>query len=163
MCLQLKKDFNELAKKFETNKFDLKTVSQLIELVRLYKQELSANSARILLEVPLNVIKYDVELKDKETWVNSNREYFSNNIIVEDKDFKKKWRQKFSNDDYDTQDIFELAKIVSEDFEKYRYSCEYLLRLIEVTIRDDVNLFDDSNFYKSGKIFSSHIIKAIEV
>lgn len=40
---------------------------------------------------------------------------------------------------------------------------EFLLRNVEVTIRDDVKVKEYSNFYNSGNVFASHILKAIGI
>lgn len=161
MKLQTKRDFNKLAQEFMNNKFDLTTVSNLIVLVRGYNKEISKYEAELLLEIPLNVLSNDVELIDESEWADKNAGYFEGNITWTDDDFKNFWKSKFSSGKYGLKDIIELCKVVSEDFEKYRNSCEFLLRNVEVTLRDDVKIKKSSNFKDSGNVFSSHILKAI--
>lgn len=163
MDLQVKKEFNELAQKFETGEFDLKTVSNIIVLVRRYRKEISNIAAKLLLEIPLNVLQNDVELNDKENWIDDNRGYFEGNITWVDDNFKNEWKKRFSSGNFGIEDIIELCKIVSSDFEEHRSSCEFLLRNVEVTLRDDVTVLSYSNFYNSGRVFASQIFKAIEI
>lgn len=163
MDLQIKKNFNELARKFEKNEFDLQTVSSLLVLVRRNRKEISNTAAELLLDIPLNVLQNDIELKDKQKWINDNREYFAGNITWVDENFENEWKQKFSSGNYGIEDIIELCKIVRSDFDKYRSSCEFLLRNVEVTLRDDVIVLNYSNFYNSGRVFASQIFKAIEI
>ena len=161
MELQTKKDFNKLAQEFMNDKFSLTTVSNLIVLVRRYRKEFSKDEAKLLLEIPLNVLSNDVELINELEWADKPSGYFGGNITWIDDDFKNTWKPKFSSGNYGLKDIIELCKVVSEDFHKYRSSCEFLLRNVEVTLRDDVKIKKSSNFKDSGNVFSSHILKVI--
>lgn len=163
MKLQAKRDFNELAQFFLEGNFNLGTVSNLIILVRRYRNEISEIEAKKLLEIPLNILENDVELIDENNWASRNADYFAGNITWVDGDFEKTWKNKFHSEQYGLEEIYELCKIVSDNFEEHRSSCEFLLRNIEVTIRDDVKVEEYSNFFDSGNVFALHILKAINI
>ncbi|GEM_PF-2453458 len=162
MELQTKRDFNVIAKEFESNNFGVKAVSQIISCVRMHKSDLTDKQARTLLQIPIDILENDVELKNRAKWQQDNSSYFAGNITGTDDDFARLWKGKFANKSYDLMDIAELCKTVAYDFTKYRGASEFLLRNIEVTLRDDVDVRSCSNFYKSGNVFSNEILSVIK-
>ncbi|MEG0133513.1 MAG: hypothetical protein RR891_06120 [Clostridium sp.] len=162
MELQTKRNFNVIAKEFESNNFKIETVSQIIVCLRKHKSDLTDQQAKTLLQIPIDVLENDVELKNEIKWQQENSSYFAGNITWADDDFKRLWKDKFTNKSYDLMDIAELCKTVANNFTKYREASEFLLRNVEVTLRDDVDIRSYSNFYKSGNVFSNEILNVIK-
>lgn len=162
MNLETKREFNEIAVAFKEDKFNCKTVSELVRLTREYKKDITNEEAKALLEIPLGVLKNDVELINPKKWSSEQGGYFAGNITWVDDAFKAKWKSVFTDYDFSLEDIYNLSKIVSDDFEKYRSASEFLLRNAEVTLRDDVKIKKTSNFSKSGQVFYSHILSVLK-
>lgn len=163
MKLQVQRDFYKVANEFKSGQYDIDIVSRIIVLVREYREELTVEAAKALLEIPINVLEKDVELINDKTWALDNSSYFYGNITWMDSTFQEKWRTKFASGSYTLEDIAELCRIISSNFDIYRSASEFLLRNVEVTLRDDVRLYKYSNFNDSGFVFYKKIVEAINL
>lgn len=161
--LQLKRDFNEIADEFLAGNFDPTTVSKIITLIREYQGKLSPEQVKILLEIPINVLENDVELINPDLWVSHNRGYFSGNITWVESEYFDDIKKRFATGNFGLGDIIELAKTVQNDYENLYSASEFLLRNVEVTLRDDVQLKGYTSFHKSGNVFSEQVKKAINL
>ncbi len=160
--MTMERDFNVFKEDFLNGDFDLNTIVELIIKVRHYRNKLTSEQAAILLEIPLNVLENDVELKNNGDWQRRNSDHFSGNMGA-NIDYIKELRDKIMSNNYELNDIYDLTKYVQENFASLSGSVEYLLRNAEVTIRNDVNLYSYSNFNKSGKVFAKYIEKALNI
>lgn len=158
---EIKSKFYEIAKEFKNDQFDLKTVARIIIFIRSERKDLTAQEARLLLQIPINVLENDIELINKPKWVEENGSYFVGNITWADNEFTDKWKTRFSKDNFGLADMVELCKIIADDFDKYRSCCEFVLRNPEVTLRNDVKLKKSSNFNYRGELYYEEILKAL--
>lgn len=158
--LSIVRDFFILKESFENGDFSLQTVSDLIVTIRTHHSKLTNEQANLLLEIPLNVLKNDVELKNSISWQESRRGYFLGNMNTDDTDFVKNLKEKVASASFNLEDIFSLIKYVQDNFEELSTSVDFLLRNAEVTIRDDVRLYSSSTFNNSGKAFARCIDRA---
>ncbi len=156
MDLQARRVFYKIAIAFRDGVFDIKTVSQIVENVRHMQRYLTDMEAKELLEIPFNVLKNDVHLKNDTTWVKDNSSYFSDNICVKEKEFEELWRRKFKVGDFNLPDITKLCEFIKNDFNKYGRN-DYLLRNMEVTLRNGVEINESSDFNQSGEVFWQHM------
>ena len=162
--LNLQRVFNEYSKKFKSDDFNLGTIEKLVDDIRFSIPELTKDELNLLLEIPIDVLKHDVDLIDLKNWQKENSEYFSGNMYLKDDEFISNLNVKFSSGDFYLEDIIEIAVYVKDNYEKltekYGSSLEIILRNVEVTFRD-VKLINVDNFNASGNIFAKHIDKAI--
>lgn len=154
--LTMVREFFILKDSFENGDFSLRTVSDLIVTIRENRNNLTGEQAALLLDIPLNVLEYDVELTDKGSWQESNRGYFLGNMGV-DTEYVNELRQKITVGSFSLKDIYDLTKYVQENFKDLSLGADFLLRNAEVTLRDDVKLHNYSTFNKSGKAFAHYI------
>ena len=161
--LDIKRDFGRISQEFREGNFSLQTVSRLIEIIRLYRKNLTPETASILLEIPINVLENDVELKNSEKWVKENSDYFAGNITWVDSDFLIDMKKKFYEGKFDLNTIIKLTRHVKDNFEELWSASEFLLRNTEVTIRDDVEISKYSNFSHSGNTFANQIDSALSI
>lgn len=145
MNLECKNDFINVAKNFEKG-FDVSTVSMLIIYIRSHRKEINAKEAKSLLEIPIEVLKNAYLINPKE-WTETKGGYFAGNITWAEESFTKEWKSRF-REEFDLNDIIELCEVIASDFDTYRIPSEFLLRNVEVTIRDDINLFSNLNGYE---------------
>lgn len=159
--LQMLRAFNEISEEFlNRDKISLDTVSNLIVSIRLYRYELSKKQLRVLLQIPLNILQNDVELKDP-TGYTIHGDYFSGNMVLRGDDFMDVLKKKFSSSMFSLEDVTTLTKYIRDNIENIKGEIEYMLRIPEVTIRDDVHLISSSNFGRSGRVFSKIIDNAM--
>lgn len=158
--LSMVRDFFIIKEEFENGDFSLQTVSDLIVTIRTYRNKLTSEQAVLLLDIPLNVLENDVELKDNGLWQKSNRDYFSGNMNGHDSDYIKELKERITLASFGLEDIYDLTKYVQGNFKELSMSVDFLLRNAEVTIRDDVKLNTYSTFNKSGKAFAHYIERA---
>ncbi|MEK5393987.1 hypothetical protein NSQ59_27185 [Margalitia sp. FSL K6-0131] len=157
--LSMVRDFFIIKEAFENGDFSLQTISDLIVTIRTYRNKLTSEQAVLLLDIPLNVLENDVELKDNGLWQKSNRDYFSGNMNVHDSDYIKELKERITLASFGLKDIYDLTKYVQGNF-KVLSGVDFLLRNAEVTIRDDVKLKTYSTFNNSGKAFAFYIERA---
>jgi len=164
--INLKRKFNKISKDFKNNNFKLDTVAALVDEIRRGISSLTAQEAELLLEIPISVLETDVELTNLEEWKEQNRKYFSENMTLDDLyiiNLKNKFKEGF----YDLDDIKNLTLYIKDNFDdlndKFGRTTGLLLRNVEVTIREDVKLINNDNFYASGNIFSQYIDEAINL
>lgn len=157
--LSIVRDFFMLKESFENGDFSLQTISDLIVTIRTHHDKLTSEQANLLLEIPLNVLENDVELKNSGSWQESKRGYFLGNMNTGDTDLKY-LKERIASETFNLKDIFSLTKYVQDNFEELSISVDFLLRNAEVTIRDDVRLYSYSTFNKSGKAFAHYIERA---
>ena len=159
--INMKRDFNILSKELKSDNFDLRTISNIVSNIRMHNGNLTAEQAKKLLEIPINVLENDVELISKVTWQSEHAHYFSGNITWVESDYFIKLKHRFANKNYTLSDIIDIAKIVGDEFDEYRSASEFLLRNVEVVLRDDVRLTGYTNFKQSGNVYAKIIDDAI--
>lgn len=161
--MQMERDLNSISKLFKLGEFDLQTVSNLVVYIRQYRHLLTAEQAALLLEIPIDILKNDVELIKPNKWQIDNADYFGGNIIWVSTEYFDELKKKFYSADFELEDIIDIAEHVKNDYENLSSASEFLLRNVEVVIRDDLNLVSYSNFKDSGEIFAKYIDKAINI
>ncbi len=161
--MMMRRDFHLISEEFKTENFTLQTVSRLIEQIRLYKNNLTKEQAVLLLEIPISILENDVEIMGSGRWSKTNGHYFSGNITWVNSDYFTKLKEKFASCKFGLEDIIDLARQVRDNFEELSSASDFLLRNVEVTLRDDVKLIAGSTFEKSGKVFAENIDKAIQI
>lgn len=165
MCnkLQLMRAFNDLSQKFlsrefviNDNNFCLGTVAELISIIRLYRRDLESEQVIKLLDIPLDILEHDVVLIDEQNY-QTHADYFLGNLRICHNEFE--FIQHFI--DHIKSDELSLAHIV--DYLKFiqktssLHQNDYLLRIPEVTIREDVKLIEYGNLPRSGRVFANLI------
>jgi hypothetical protein len=161
--LQTIRELNDIKIIFNNNEHDLQTISHLITIIRGNKYNLGKENIRKLLEIPLDVLEHDVELKKESEFIKFGS-YFSGNIRTSNDMSILKFKDIFENHEHTLQDIVDFTKAIYNRInvdEKMIYEIEFLLRNPEVVIRDDINLYRYSNFNKSGSIFALYIDNVI--
>lgn len=157
MKFDTKRLFYDIAQKFKDNEYSISTVSEIITTLRENKDEITDLEAEKLLEIPINILKNDVDIQDEKNWANDNASYFGSNVTWVDSNFQEKWKNKFYSKNFQLSDVIELTEIVKNNFKKYRDASEFLLRNAEVTLRDDVVLKSHSSFKRHGDFFYEEI------
>ena len=143
------RDFDVIRKNFESGNFSLQTITELIIKIREHRYKLSDKEASGLLEIPVNVLKNDVELVNENTWKNQNSGYFSGNMTAKYDAYVCEMREKIERKEFSFEDIVELTMYVKDNFKELKGDVDFILRNPEVTIRDDVRLYPYSNFKES--------------
>lgn len=165
--LVLKRKFNKINKSFKDNNFNLDTIAELLEEIRFNITGFSKSEFDLLMKVPYEILKHDCQLKDKEKWVEENREYFSGNVEWLKDEYFENLGYKFTKNMYCIDDLLGTVKYISDNYEllikKFGRGIETPLRNIEVTIRDDVNLICFKQFNSKGNIFAQCIDEAINL
>lgn len=162
MELEAKRLLYDIALKFKDGTYTTKTLSEMIVILRENKEQITDAEAKQLLEIPVNCLQNDVEIKNDEKWADENASYLGGNITWVDKDFQDKWRNRFYSGNYGLQDVIELTQIVKNNFAKYRRASEFLLRNAEVVLREDVVLKGNSKFKQHGEVFYNEITNIIK-
>ena len=108
--------------------------SEIIRLVREYRQDISDAEKRELLQIPLDALTYRCVLKqDSKFWAKKNGAYFASNCIE-----LEEWKQKFDSGEFKLADIADFLKFIMED--DSRMNSDFYLRNPEVVLRYDVSL-----------------------
>lgn len=162
MNFKMRRKFSEVAQEFKSNTFNVKTIYKIVELVRENKNELTDNECKELLQIPINVLLNDVELIKELEWSSKNSSYFYGNIPDKINLSSNQWKVKFSNGDYDVEDIGMFCEMIADNFAVYRSASEFMLRNIETTLRDDVKIKTYSKFKSLGEFFYRELLKIIE-
>lgn len=159
----MQRQFNFISRSFKSGKFSLQTIKELIYYTRAYKNVLTNDQVAILLSIPINVLEYDVYLKNPQKWQEERGEYFAGNIVLSmvGTGYLSKLKKRFSEGKFELEDIISIARHVKKDYLKLLEASEYLLRNVEVTIRDDVDLLNYSTFTNCGDVFARYVDKAI--
>lgn len=161
--IQMERDLNSISRLFKSGEYDLQTISKLVVYIRKYRNLLTPDQAALLLEIPINILKNDVELKSPNKWQKDNAEYFGGNITWVKTEYFNELRKKFFSANFELDDIIDIAEHVKDDYENLSRASEFLLRNVEVAIRDDVNVLRYSDFKDSGAVFAKYIDKAIDI
>ncbi|MBI4855912.1 MAG: hypothetical protein HY818_04115 [Acetobacterium woodii] len=160
MDLNAKRDFNVLCKSFRDGSFDVETVSNLLVNIRRHYNTLSEEQSKCLLDLVINVLENDAELKNEIKWAKMNSSYFAKNVTnTGNSKYYDELRHNFESGNYNLDTITELTKAVRNDLNNLSCAVDFLLRIPEVTLRDDVNIFSYSNFKLSGDVFANEINK----
>ena len=161
--MDMERDLNSISKLFKLGEFNLQTISNLVVYIREHRRLLTPEQAALLLEIPINVLKNDVELKKPAKWKIDNADYFGGNITWVSTKYFDELKKKFYSANFELGDIIDIAEHVKNDYDNLSSASEFLLRNVEVVIRDDVDLTSYSNFHDSGAVFSKYIDKAIGI
>lgn len=154
--------FYKIINEFRCQKHSLNTFVSLVEEIRNNVNNLNQTQIQGVLDNVAYVLE-NSRLKDPTLWSKKNSEYFSGNIIIKsDKDnFLIKTKDKFDSGKYELRDIKGLAVFVRDYydrlFEQRGTGVELLLRNIEVTLRDDIEVNDEIDFYNNGIKFACDI------
>lgn len=192
MSLELKRELYKIYCEFENNNFDLRSISKIVEIVRQYRYDLNAKNAKILLAVPLSVLKSDVKLINENDWSKNRGNLFSENLHYYNEElndelddeqelvnnefefnwdfldkssaemFKSRWKKTFSKKKFNLKDLYSYLDSIAFGFSEYQSGCDSLLASVEVTLREDVYLDDCSDFNECGELFSQEIMKVIK-
>jgi hypothetical protein len=162
--IELQRVFNEYSKKFKSDNYNLETIENLVDDIRFSIPKLTKYEIKLLLDIPISVLKHDVDIKDLKAWQRENSTYFSGNMCLENEEFVSNLQEKFLDGDFYLEDIIDIAVFVKDNYEtlakKHGRALEIILRNVECTLRD-VTLINISNFNASGNIFAKYIDKAI--
>lgn len=156
--MNMQRDFNEISEKFRKGEFSLQTVSYLVTMIRNCANTLVEQELDLPLEIPMNVLQNDVEVINLGKWQNDNTRYFAENSHSYNPLY-----QKFNSGAFYLNDVYVVTSYVQHNFIKLGIDRDFLLRIPEVTLRDDVALVKGSNFMGSGRVFANYIDKAIQL
>ena len=164
--LTLKRRFSKISNKFKKGNFDLNTVAGIIDEIRFSIGELTSDEVELLLEIPISVLKLNVDLNDKSTWYQENLDYFAGNLCIED-DFVMDLRKKVLEGKCGIDDMWDSLEYVKNNYNKLRTrhgrNIELILRNPEVTIREDCKIINEDEFRNNGELFAQYVEKAIKL
>ncbi|MBU3180042.1 hypothetical protein [Clostridium psychrophilum] len=160
----LKRRFLKISNKFRTGDFNLSTVAVIIDEIRFSLGELTSGEVRLLLEIPINVLKFDVDLNDESNWSKENMDYFASNLCIED-EFVMKLRKKVLNGQSGINDMWSSLEYVKNNYNqltnKHGRNIELILRNPEITIREDCKIVNEDEFKNNGELFAQYIENAV--
>ena len=139
----------------------LQSLSSAITLVRSFYKSLPPESLRILLDIIIETLRFEVSVPDVAAWSKKQSRYFSKNIIQDTPDFLAALKQKFDNTDFSLDDIISLTEFIRDQFKQLGASIEYLLRIPEVTIRDDVKPIFTSRLLEKAPYYAGQVEMAL--
>jgi hypothetical protein len=154
--------FYKITNEFRCQKHSLNTFVSLVEEIRSNINNMNQTQIQGALDSVIFVLRSS-KLKEPLKWSKKNNEYFSGNIIVKsDKDkFLIDLKNKFGSGNYSLSDIVGLAEFVRDYYDRLKEQrgsqVELLLRNVEVTLRDDIEVKDEMDFYKNGIMFACDI------
>ena len=164
--LSLRNRFLKVGNKFRTGDFNLITVATIIDEIRYSVGELTSNEVRVLLEIPISVLKDDVSLKNEVLWCRENKDYFAGNLCIED-DFGMDLRKKVLECSCDISDMLQSLEYVKDNYNRlinrHGRNIELILRNPEVTLREDCIIVNEDKFRSKGELFSKYIDKAVNL
>lgn len=160
--IDMLREFSLLINAFsEDNNLSFENVAVLFEVTRFYKNELTGEQIRQLLEIPLDILENLVELKVLD-WAKKNRDYFTGNMaITEENEFLNYLKKKFESATFELEDVTLLTRYIHDNIDNFGSELEFLLRIPEVTIRDDVRFIEEYNLEGRGLVYSKIIEKVI--
>jgi len=162
--LTTKRKFFNISNQFKKGDFDLGTISTLLE--ELSYSGLTSDEVKLLLEVPISVLKVDVYLKDESHWREDNKEYFSGNLCDKKDEFVINLRKNVVKGNYSIKDMCDSLEYVKDNYDELvekGTNIELILRSPNVTIREDCKIFDETQFISSGELFAQYVDKAINL
>lgn len=164
--LSLKNRFLKAGNKFRTDDFNLVTIASIIDEIRYSVGELTTDEVRLLLEIPISVLKDDVDLRDEPLWYQENMEYFAGNLCIED-DFGMELRKKVLDGNCNINDMLRSLEYVKDNYNslinRHGRNVELILRNPEVALREDCIIVNGDKFRSKGELFANYIDKAINL
>ena len=164
--LTLKRRFLKINNQFRTGNFDLGTIASIIDEIRFSIGDLTCDEVKLLLEIPISVLKLDVVLNNESLWCQDNMDYFAGNLCIED-DFVMHLRKKILEGQCDINDMCCSLEYVKNNYNKliHRHgrNIELILRNPEVTISEDCKIVNEDEFRSNGELFAKYVDKAISL
>lgn len=163
-----KRRFQKISNKFKIGDFNLNTIAIIIDDIRFSVGELNSDEVKLLLEIPISVLKLDVDLNDESQWSKENMDYFAGNLCIED-EFVMDLRKKVLEGHYGINDMLRSLEYVKDNYNslinRHGRSIELILRNPEVTLREDCKLLKgkEGEFRNSGKLFAQCVENAINL
>lgn len=155
MNLATQCEFAHIYNALRNNKHTMQTISQIVELARYNSRYISDEAKLKLLEIPLQVLKNQAELRELEsTWTEGRGSYFAGNANGDD--FKKLFAEK----NFDLSTMVEYLEYIMNDPDALH--SDFKLRNVEVTLRDDVVKIY-SSFDECGIIFARAMEEAFQL
>lgn len=154
MDLNTQIKFASIYSKFSNETHSCNDIAEIICKIRESSNYISNDAKFLLLQIPLVVLKNQVELKDEIEWAHRNADYFSGNYN------KEPYHSLFKSGKFDLNVMTEFLESIMNDTNSL--NSDFHLRNPEVTLRDDV-VIKYSNFKESGKIYMQIMNKAFEI
>lgn len=149
-------DISDIYDAINTNRHDLRHITALVSYANENYNHIADEHLYSILAVSADVLDSKVVLRNAAGWSKLNAEYYAN-LAQELPYFKKK----FLSGSYDLDTIVDLCYILMNEVRYIR--SQDLLKIIEVTLRDDVNIIDDSAFLLSGKTYAQKLAHIVEL
>ncbi|MGE4282347.1 MAG: hypothetical protein AB7G87_01360 [Clostridia bacterium] len=155
--LYLKRGFNIVAQEFLSDSCSLRTVSHLIREIRTHRDILTIDQYNNLLEIPLNVLRHDVVIKDNSKLQEYGGDYFLGNImgLEREYEFLRLFTDRIKSKVLAINDMCSYIEFIQAQPDLKR--SDFLLRNPEVFIKDYVRLDDLTNFGWSGRVFANMV------
>lgn len=155
MDLQTQVEFAGVYSKLQNETHTAEDISEIIEIIRINKGDISDEAKILLLQIPLCVLNKHVEIEDESAWSEENGSYFAGN-----------WKEQplhgtFMSKSFDLSAIAESLQQIMSDTKLL--NSDFHLRNAEVTLRDDVTIKPYSNFKESGNFFARQMDKAFNL
>lgn len=151
---------------FRTGNFNLSTIAAIIDEIRFSIGELTCDEVKLLLEIPISVLKLDVSLKNESLWLQENMDYFAGNLCIED-EFVMTLRKKILKGKCGINDMWSSLEYVKNNYNKlinrHGRNLELILRNSEVTISEDCKIVNEDEFRSNGELFAQYIDRAINL
>lgn len=160
--------FYQISNKFRCKEHSLNTFASLVEEIRHNIGNLNQTQVQGSLDNVVYVLE-NSRLKEPTLWSKKNSEHFSGNIIIKsDKDnFLIKLKDKFDSGKYELDDIKKLTVFVRDYYDRLvkqrGNQVELLLRNVEVTLREDIEVNNEIDFYDNGVKFACDIEDSLEM
>ena len=164
--LTLKRRFLKINNQFRTGNFNLSTIAAIIDEIRFSIGQLTCEEVKLLLEIPINVLKLDVCLTNETLWRQENMDYFAGNLCLED-EFVMHLRKKILEGKCDINDMLISLEYVKNNYNKllnrHGRNIELILRNPEVTLSEDCKIVNEDEFGNNGELFAQYVDKAINL
>ena len=130
----------------------LRDIGNLITQIRASRHKISDEAKKCMLEIPLTVLKEQVELNtDISSWTSSEGSYFAGNCV-----HNAKYKSIFENRTFNLDTMVVLLEDIMND--PAMLNSDFYLRNPEVTIHRFVSVKEFSNFENSGLLFA-HVME----
>lgn len=169
-AMHMRRDFLELADKFHNEQFTVQDVSNVITIVRQHTHLLTFSQVSLLLDIPIDVLDTQVVLKKPSSWADANSGYFKENLVGAakhinqssvDPSFINELGLSFDAGNFTIEEICDLTYYVKINCKLLAFYSDFVLRIPEVTLRDDVALSNTKHFLSNGQLYADCVRKAI--
>jgi len=163
LSIHVKRELSKLEKNFRSGKFELQTIASMVTDIREWAfSDLTDQQISALLEIPFDVLQNDVTLiEDEKKWANEQGYFFHDKAAGIYDDDVIELRFRFKKSEFGYSDILYLLDYVRTYIADLGLDIDFLLRIPEVVLRDDVALKSAEDFTDGGAIFADKVAEVL--